>query len=72
MKEAHHEILRFVNGQNSLGINPSFTAISKHLGISKPTTRKRIKSLVYHGYLILSVKGRTKVVELTNKGRNAI
>ncbi len=62
-------ILRFIYGQNTLGIKPSLSEIGTELGVSKPTVRKRIKLLISAGYVIKDTKGRSKVVELTEKGR---
>jgi PAS domain S-box-containing protein len=64
------EILRFIFQQNSIGVKPSYTDVRKELRISKPTVRKRIKQLVFAGYLIEVTKGRFKVLELTEKSRN--
>ncbi len=64
------ETLRFIYQQNSIGLKPSYTDVRKELRISKPTVRKRIKQLVFAGYLIEVTKGRFKVLELTEKSRN--
>lgn len=64
------EILTFVYNQNISGTKPSYTRIGKEIGVSKPTARKRIKKLVNCGYLKESKKGRTKVMEITEKARS--
>jgi PAS domain S-box-containing protein len=64
------EILRFIYEQNTSGIKPSYSDIGKEAGVSKPTARKRIKNLIFKGYMMESKKGLYKVVELTDKGRN--
>ena len=64
-------ILRFVYSQNTTGVKPSYTDIGNELKLSKPTARKKIRKLVYAGYLVEVASGRTKVVELTEKGRNS-
>lgn len=69
LPKAMFDILRFVYRCNKLGIHPTYTEIGDELGISKPTVRKRIRSLVSHDYLIESVKGRVKMVEVTEKTR---
>lgn len=63
------EVLRFAYSQNKIGAKPNYTNICRELGISKPTVSKRIRHLISAGYLIVYVKGRTKVVELTERGR---
>lgn len=63
------EILKYVNEQNLMGFKPTFTNIVKELGISQPTVRKRVRKLQYNGYLREDPKGRTKVIELTEKGK---
>jgi DNA-binding MarR family transcriptional regulator len=62
------EVLTFIKEQNTFGVKPSYTLIGKDLKISKPTTRKRVRQLVSRGYISESIKGRSKVVELTEKG----
>jgi DNA-binding MarR family transcriptional regulator len=62
------EILRFIYRQNAVGIKPSYGDIKKEMGISKPTVKKRIRHLVVTGYLKDIEKGRTKIVETTEKG----
>ena len=62
-------VLKFVFSQNQMGIKPSYTKVSKAMGISKPTTGKRMRRLVESGYLIESSKGKSKVVELSADGK---
>ena len=63
------EVLRFVNEYNLTGIKPTYTKIGDELGISQPTLRKRVRQLLHAGYVRQDTKGRTKVMELTEKGR---
>jgi len=63
-------ILKFVFQQNKRGISPSFSDIERELNITKPTVRKRVSKLSKYDYLITIIKGRSKLVELTDKGRN--
>jgi PAS domain S-box-containing protein len=62
-------MLKHVYQQNAVGIRPTMTEVREALGLSKPTTSKRANNLVHSGYLVIAVRGRTKVVELTEKGR---
>ncbi len=62
------EVLRYVYKQNNRGIKPIYTDICNDLGISKPTVMSRVRQLVSKGYVTSNAKGRSKVVELTEKG----
>jgi PAS domain S-box-containing protein len=62
-------VLKVVYEQNTKGVTPSYTTIGQKIGASKPTTRKRIRMLINYGYLEETQKGRTKIVDLTEKGR---
>ena len=63
------DILIFIIKQNLIGIRPKYYQIEKELGISKPTVRKRIEILMSNGYVTVSPRGNTKVVEATEKGK---
>jgi PAS domain S-box-containing protein len=63
------EILRFVYNKNQSGIKPAYSDIGTEFTISRPTTRKRIKTLVATGYLAEYRFGIRKVLEVTEKGR---
>jgi uncharacterized membrane protein len=65
-----YEILEFIHQQNELGKKPSYKDITKQFGITRATTRKRIKRLKNRGLVIDRKKGRFKVLELTDKGRD--
>lgn len=62
------EVLTFIYNQNNKGIKPIYKDIGKGLGLSRPTVEKRIRALNSRGYVMDEVKGRTKIVELTEKG----
>ena len=63
------EILKFVYDKNLIGVKPTFSDIGREINITRPTIGKRMNYLTTSNYLIVSIKGRNKVVELTNKGR---
>ena len=63
------EILRYVYKRNIRDEHPSYTDIRTKLEMSRPTVRKKIKELVFSGYLVQHLGGRTKLVEITEKGR---
>ena len=70
LPDEQFKILRYIYEDNIVGVKPTFTQIGQELKISKPTVRKRIRFLISMGYVIEIVKGRNKVVELTEMGRN--
>jgi len=63
------DVLRYVFEQGIAGARPTLTGIGAGLGLSKPTARKKVRDLVRIGYLSMSPRGRTKVLELTETGR---
>lgn len=64
------EILRFVYTKNIIGTNPLFSDIGREIKITRPTIGKRMNYLILSNYITVTFKGRNKVVELTNKGRD--
>lgn len=70
LPDEHFKLLRTIYEDNIIGDKPSYTKIGQDLGISKPTIRKRLRMLIAAGYVLEIVKGRNKVVELTDLGRN--
>ncbi|MFX1515544.1 MAG: PAS domain S-box protein [Promethearchaeota archaeon] len=67
--EEYLEILKFVYQQNNLGLKPTYSGIGKELQISRPTVRKRVKQLRVLGYLLEHKKGKSKILEISEKGR---
>lgn len=63
------EVLRLVYRLNATGVKPAMREICSELRLSRPTARKRLRSLVRTGHVLLGASGRTKVVELSEKGR---
>lgn len=63
------EVLRYVYQRSILGERPSLTEMGEALGLSKPTARKRARLASRGGYIALNTSGRTKTLELTEKGR---
>ncbi len=62
-------ILRFVYHKNNSGVKPAYSDLGTEFQISRPTTRKRIKTLVATGYLSEYRFGIRKILEVTEKGR---
>jgi PAS domain S-box-containing protein len=66
------ECLRFIHSQDLRGLSTCYSDISLNLGLSRPTVRRRVLELVRAGYLKECKKGRKKLVELTELGRNLL
>lgn len=66
------EMLQFIYKWNTQGVKPSYTDAEHELNISKPTARKRIRRLIFGGYLTEIVKGRRKVLEITEFGNTVL
>jgi PAS domain S-box-containing protein len=64
------KIIKFIYEDNIIGNKPSYTKIGQELGLSKPTVRKRLRILNSAGYISEDIKGRKKVVILTEIGKN--
>lgn len=64
------EILRYVYTKNKSGIKPAFSDIGIEFSITRPTIKKRIDKLIETNYLNISINGRNKVIELTQKGKD--
>ncbi|NMC58434.1 MAG: PAS domain S-box protein [Candidatus Methanofastidiosa archaeon] len=63
------EILQYVYNKNIIGIKPTFSDVGREIDITRPTIGKRINYLASSNYVSVSIKGRNKVVELTEKGK---
>ncbi|MBU7039668.1 MAG: PAS domain S-box protein [Theionarchaea archaeon] len=63
------EFLRAVRRENLVGRNPSYSELGENIGVSKPTARKRIRTLLNRGYLRELRSGRRKALELTEKAK---
>jgi PAS domain S-box-containing protein len=65
-------ILEFIDNENSAGRVPVYKDISRAFSITRPTTLKRLNELKNKGLLVDKKKGRFKVLELTERGREAL
>ena len=68
LTKAQIELLRYVYRQNTMGVTPSYSELSRDLATSRPTIRKRVQHLEYLDYLKETLKGKRKNLELTEKG----
>ncbi len=63
------EILQFVKKENLAGRKPVHKDVARESKITRPTAIKRIRQLKNKGLLVGTKRGRFKVLELTEKGR---
>lgn len=70
LPEDWRQILQFVYEENLKNNKPSYSEIATEIRISKPTVRKKIRELTKYGYLKESQKGRSKIVEFTERSGN--
>ncbi|MFH1774658.1 MAG: response regulator [Methanobacteriota archaeon] len=66
------EIFRFIHGQNREGKKPSFKELCKIFGTTRITVRKKVNVLKEKGLVAVYPKGRYKVLEITEKGRELL
>jgi predicted transcriptional regulator len=64
------EIMKYIYKRNQDNVSSSYDNLTEELTMSRPTARNRIGTLVGLGYLVETKKGRRKVFEFTEKGRN--
>ena len=64
------EVLMMVFQKNVSGAKPTISEIIDELKISRPTARKRIQNLIDDGFVTESSKGRSKVLQVTMKGKS--
>jgi len=70
--EELRDVIYFLYQQNSIGIKPSYSDVGRSLQISRPTARKRIKRLITTGYIIEQNLGKTKILEISSKGKDIL
>lgn len=66
------EMLRLINEGNVTNRLVSFTDITKHFDITKPTTRRRVSRLQGLGLLRVEQRGRVKSLRITSSGRRLL
>ena len=64
------ETLEYIDNKNKENILPSYSEIGEYFQLSKPTARARIRQLENLGTVKDIQRGRMKVLELTDKGKN--
>ncbi len=64
------DILKYMDDMNREGKFPSYSDISEYLELSKPTARNRIRQLKDLDTVKEMQRGRMKVLEITENGKN--
>ncbi|RLG57263.1 MAG: hypothetical protein DRN88_02865 [Candidatus Hydrothermarchaeota archaeon] len=64
-----YEVLRYVYKLNRVGEKPSIKELISELKIARNTCKKRIKYLENRGLIKTIKAGRTKILEITEKGK---
>jgi DNA-binding MarR family transcriptional regulator len=64
------DTLAYIEKLNKEGLKPSYSDIGEHFQLSKPTARSRIRKLEELGTVNEIQRGRMKILELTDKGKN--
>ncbi|MBU7019302.1 MAG: response regulator [Theionarchaea archaeon] len=72
LREDLLELLIFVANRNEVGVKPHHREIEKKFNITRATVRQRIGLLLIKGLIVEKKRGRTKVVEITEKGKKTI
>tara|TARA_Y100000310_G_scaffold334233_1_gene413490 strand:+ start:18970 stop:20535 length:1566 start_codon:yes stop_codon:yes gene_type:complete len=65
-------VLSFIESRRHLGEQVSFKDIGQKFNITAPTTQKRVHELYHLGLLRIVKQGRNKLIELTDKGAEAV
>lgn len=69
LPESLLDVLKFIYEQNKIGIKPSYIDIGREFELSQPTVRNRMRFLISNLYLSETLKGKKKIVELTERGK---
>lgn len=66
------ELLTYIAKRNEVGAKPHHKQIGKKFNITRATVRQRLKLLHDKGLIVEKRMGRTKVVEITERGRRIL
>ncbi|WP_457555600.1 DUF835 domain-containing protein [Candidatus Pyrohabitans sp.] len=72
LTEQLYEILSFVHRQNQRGVRPSYREVTRRLGVTRTTARRRIRQLLARGLLLEEKAGRSKLLRLSERGRRLV
>jgi DNA-binding MarR family transcriptional regulator len=67
-----YDILHFINSKNKNNIYVTYRDIGTEFSISKITVAKKIENLIDKNLIYTHKKGRNKILELTNLGKDII
>jgi hypothetical protein len=70
LSEKHTCMVEFVGKANAKNQYPTYSEVGETLGLSKPTVRTRVAELKEMALLDERPRGRTKQLELTQKGKD--
>lgn len=70
LPEEHYQLLKFIYQTNITGSKPTISDIITKLKISRPTARKRIVQLMNKDFIVEKTSGRSKLIEITPKGKS--
>jgi PAS domain S-box-containing protein len=72
LREDLLELLTYVAKRNEVGAKPHHKEIQKRFNITRTTVRERLNLLNEKGLIIENRRGRTRVIEITEKGRKSL
>jgi PAS domain S-box-containing protein len=72
LTEELYALLSFVHEQNLKGVKPSYKDVTRKLGVTRTTARKRVKILLGKGLLVEERAGRNKFLSVSEKGKRLI
>lgn len=72
IREDLTELLNYVAKRNEIGIRPNHKEIEKRFNVTRSTVRERLKILSSKGLVVEGKRGRTRVIEITERGRKLI
>ena len=67
-----YEILTYIQNEGKNNIAVTYGTIGKTFSISKVTVKKRLESLKDNGLIYSRKQGKTKILNITEKGKNLL
>ena len=72
LDEELFEILNFIDNESKSNLYVNYGKISKRFSISKITAKKRLEVLINKGLILSKKQGKTKILNITEKGKNLL
>jgi len=66
------DMLRYIYKENMMSKIVNYSRIGREFSISKTTVKNRIESLLSYGLIFIKKLGKTKVLTITEKGKNIL